>query len=859
MPQGHYARDAYYFQNGGYEAWPLRALADGESGGNGVFRYGVSGFPALTSAAANYWVDVVFDVTNNVAPSVVETSPSAGLQSVSRSKAVSVTFSEGMDPSSLVFELRTAQGQVIDGTPTYDGPTRTLSFVAAAPLPPLTDLTGTLVSGRDAAGQALAGPHSWTFSTIGEPGSTPTSLWDTSAAPAGFVHDTPFELGVRFRSDVAGDVTALRCFRPPDSTRQEVGHLWGPTGTLLATAAFSSTSPSGWQQANLATAVPIAADTTYTVSYHAPDGRFPATVRGFTSAVDRAPLHAPASSPQFANGVFRNGASGFPTSTFDASNYWADVVFRVPPDVSAPVLVNTEPAPGLISVAVGAAIRATFDGPIEAASLEFSLAGPGGSPVAGAVSYEGTVATFTPSGPLASGAVHTASIRATDTSGNAMGQPAIWSFTTSVPSGATPATLWDSSAVPATTSADDNGAIELGVAFQPERGGAVTGIRFYKGAGNDGTHIGHLWDASGTLLGSTTFTSETASGWQQAMFAAPIPVAGGATYVASYYAPQGHYSYTREYFANAVARPPLTAPASANGRFKYGSGGFPTDLFVATNYWVDLIFADTSGPTVITQTPAAGATGVEEAATIAATFSEPVAPATVDLQLRDSGGASVAGAVAYDPATRTATFTPSVRLGSNTSYTVSVGGTRDLAGNAMPGPSIWSFTTGDTSVASLWPETATPAVTDSGDGGSLELGVKFDVAVAGVIEGVRFYKSAANTGAHVGRLYRADGTVLASVTFASETAAGWQFAPFSTPIPVVPGELYVASYHAPSGHYAIDSWYFNADRVAGPVRAPSSGAVNGNGVYAYGPGGTIPTNSYAAANYWVDVRFRRDG
>ena len=416
------------------------------------------------------------------------------------------------------------------------------------------------------------------------------------------MHDTPFELGVRFRADVAGEITALRFYRPPGSTGAQPGHLWDAAGTLLSTVVFPASSQPGWQQANLSTPVPVQKDAIYVASYHVPDGRFPATVGGLNAPVDRAPLHAPASSPQAGNGVYRSGASGFPSSTFEASNYWADVVFRVPPDTVAPVVVNAEPAANLIAVAVAAPVRATFDGPIAPASLRLHAVRPGRC-VGGRCRRPTTPRRPQPPSrrraPLANGTTYTASVRATDTSGNAMAQPTTWSFTTAVIAGSTPATLWDTSAVPDTAAGDDTSAIELGVAFQPERNGSVTGIRFYKGAGNGGTHVGHLWTAAGALLGSVTFAAETAAGWQQAMFPAPIPVTGGTSYVASYHAPQGHYPFTRNFFGSALVRPPLTAPSGGNGRYAYGPGGFPTNLFADTNYWVDVIFADTQAPNVV--------------------------------------------------------------------------------------------------------------------------------------------------------------------------------------------------------------------------------------------------------------------
>ena len=85
-------------------------------------------------------------------------------------------------------------------------------------------------------------------------------------------------------------------------------------------------------------------------------------------------------------------------------------------------------------------------------------------------------------------------------------------------------------------------------------------MRFYKGAGNTGVHTGSLWTSSGALLSTGTFTSETASGWQQMLFPAPVAVSAGTTYVASYHAPNGHYAADSNYFATALTNGPLQAP-----------------------------------------------------------------------------------------------------------------------------------------------------------------------------------------------------------------------------------------------------------------------------------------------------------
>jgi hypothetical protein len=149
---------------------------------------------------------------------------------------------------------------------------------------------------------------------------------------------------------------------------------------------------------------------------------------------------------------------------------------------------------------------------------------------------------------------------------------------------------------PETLDAGDPNSIEVGVKFSSEVNGSVTGIRFYKAAANTGTHIGSLWSSTGTLLASATFTNETASGWQQVTFSEPVPITAGATYVAGYLAPSGHYSATSAAFSSAgLSNPPLQALAngiSPNGVYEYAtSPTFPGSSYNAANYWVDVLFA----------------------------------------------------------------------------------------------------------------------------------------------------------------------------------------------------------------------------------------------------------------------------
>src|SRR6185503_20866146 len=108
--------------------------------------------------------------------------------------------------------------------------------------------------------------------------------------------------------------------------------------------------------------------------------------------------------------------------------------------------------------------------------------------------------------------------RVKDLSGNTLTADATWSFSTT--GVACPCTLWPTSATPA-LNGDDPGAVEVGVKFTSDVAGYVKGVRFYKGPGNTGAHIGSLWSVGGTLLTSGTFSGESASGWQQLNFATP--------------------------------------------------------------------------------------------------------------------------------------------------------------------------------------------------------------------------------------------------------------------------------------------------------------------------------------------------
>ena len=716
---------------------------------------------------------------------------------------------------------------------------------------------------------------------VGASGSCPCSIWSSATTPAVIEADpSPVELGVKFRSDVSGFITGLRFYKGAGNTGPHVGSLWTGTGTLLAQMTFTNETASGWQQANFASPVAISANTTYVASYHttgyAVDSGY------FASAgVNNLPLRALADGVDGSNGVYLYGAGGFPNQSFNSSNYWVDAVFNatVPPDTTPPSVQSVLPANGTSGVSSGANVTVTFSEAMNPATISgstFELRDPANALVPATVSYDVATrtATLDPTGALTLGTTYTATVKGgaagvKDPAGNALAGNVTASFTTVT----CPCTIWSSATTPAVLSESDTNAVELGVKLRSNLNGFITGLRFYKGAGNTGPHVGSLWTSIGTLLAQVTFTNETASGWQQANFT-PVPITANTTYIASYHTTVGGYSVDGSYFAVAgVDNAPLSALADGvngpNGVFQYGPGGFPNSSFNASNYWVDAVFnttvpPDTTPPTVQSVSPTNGAVGVSAATNATATFSEAMDPATISgstFELRDPSNALVPATVTYDILTRTATLGPTGTLTLGTTYTATVkGGTagvKDLAGNALAGNVTGSFTTVAPKICpcTIWSNATTPAVLSESDTNAAELGVKFRSDLNGFVIGLRFYKSPINTGLHVGNLWTSAGILLAQVTFTNETASGWQQANFASPVAITANTTYIASYHTTVGRYSVDESYFAGAGVdEPPLRALADGVNGPNGVYKSGPSG-FPLSSFNASNYWVDVVF----
>ncbi len=717
-------------------------------------------------------------------------------------------------------------------------------------------------------------------------GGARSTIWPETAAPGNLSPDVdgvPITLGTRFRSDVDGQVTAIRFYKVAQNTGAHLGGLWTAGGQLLANVAFTAETPSGWQEVALPNPVPITAGSIYIVGYHTAVGTYTGEDNYFTAnGVDNPPLHALRDGESGANGVYAYGAGlAFPTQTYRSESYWVDVVLQsgAATDTTPPTVTTTAPANGATGVATGSAVTATFSEAIDPATLTantFALRTTvGGTAVAASVNWNAAtrVATLTPASPLTAGTGYTATVvggaidpRVKDAAGNALASTVTWSFTTvaappvdttpptvtasSPPDGATgvatgsavtatfseaidpasltattfalrttvggntvaagvswnaatrvatltPAaalaagtsytatlvggtsdprikdlagnalissttwsfttaaastttsTIWPATAAPSQISDNDPSALTVGTRFRADVDGFVTAIRFYKGPQNTGTHVGGVWTAGGTLLGSVTFSGETASGWQQATLSTPVAITANTVYVVGYHAPNGNYPGEDNYFAtNGVDNPPLHAlrdgESGPNGVYIYGpSLAFPTQTYLSENYWVDVVFQSGGGsnpvpPTVTATTPASGATGVPSASVVTATFSKAIDPATLTTStftLRvTSSGAPVTAGVGWNAATRVATLTPGAALAAGTSYTAAVvggaSGVKDTEGNALGATLQWAFTTaaaGDTTPPTV---TATvPAANATGVGRSANITATFSEAM----------------------------------------------------------------------------------------------------------------------------------
>ena len=788
---------------------------------------------AGNALAVNYvWSFTTAAPADVTAPTVTSVAPVNGATGVAVSTTVSAIFSETLNAttiSSSTFQLRNAANTLITATVTYNASTNTTILTPSAPLAYSTVYTATITGGsagvKDVSGNALASNYVWSFTTAPPPDVTAPTV--TSVVPVNGATGVVVTTSVYAAFSEAINETTINA-----STFQLRN-----ASNVLVNATFTYDAVS-----KIAVLTPTAALSGSTV--------YTATVSGGASGVkDLA-----------GNALVNNYVWSFTTA-----------------DITPPTIMSVTPVNGATGVAVSTTVSAIFSEAINATTISsstFQLRNAANTLITATVIYNASTntATLTPSVSLANSTVYTATITggasgAKDQSGNALVNNHTWTFTTVGPVTVSIFQPTDAPVVPLVL----DQAIEVGTKFRTTQNGVITGFRFYKGAGNAGTHTGHLWNSAGTLLAEATFVNETASGWQQVLLTAPVAISTGNTYIVSYFSSTGNYAYTFSYFTSAVVNGPLRALADGedggNGLYIYTAApASPINSYLSSNYWADVVFVantgpDVTAPVVTTVTPANAATNINITTSVTGNFSETVNASTVNsstFELRNASNTLVPATVTYNAATNTATLTPSSFLASSAVYTATIkggaSGVKDLAGNAIVNDYTWTFTTVAVETFSIFQPTDVPAVPLTVDA-PIEVGTKFRTTQNGFVTGFRFYKGTGNTGTHTGHLWNSAGTQLAEATFINETASGWQQVLLATPVAITTGNTYIVSYFSSAGNYSYTNYYFSSAVVNGPLRGLADGEDGSNGLYSYATVPTFPGNSFRSSSYWVDIVF----
>src|SRR5450432_2131103 len=145
------------------------------------------------------------------------------------------------------------------------------------------------------------------------------------------------ELGVKFSSSVAGNITGIRFYKTSGNSGTHIGELYSAAGARLAQATFTNETATGWQTVLFSSPVAITAGTTYTAAYFSSLGYYTEDNNYFLNhSVTNSPLTAAADGTNGASGTDPGTGQGtykytatpaFPNQLYRSANYWVDVVF----------------------------------------------------------------------------------------------------------------------------------------------------------------------------------------------------------------------------------------------------------------------------------------------------------------------------------------------------------------------------------------------------------------------------------------------------------------------------------------------------------------------------------------------------
>ncbi len=599
-------------------------------------------------------------------PTVTGTTPANGASNVATSTTVTATFSEPMASASLTnssFRLTdTTANSAVAASVGYDGPSQTAILTPSAALAAGHAFSATLsTSVTDLAGNHLASAMTWTFSTAAGGDTTPPSV--TLTAPSDGA--TLSGASVTLSADAFDNVTVDHVDFLVDST------VVGTVTTAPYVMTWDSTS--------------------------VPDGAHAVTARAYDPSGNNATdTHAVAvsNSPPPDGTLFSDTFESGGLSAWSSVNTGGGGTASV----QGGIVKSGSYAARLTESSSGASfadVRETFS----ADQTELTMTGD--FLIAGEGSSSQNIPLFR---LFDAGGARRLSLYRQDGSGRLQ--------------------VWDGSGYHATTKSlalNTWGNLELHVIASSTSGAATVEFRL------NGTLI---YQSTGTTLPAirTLQLGNETKNQPMDLYADNIAVSGpgGApaapdTTITS--GPSGTVASASATFTfsstiggstfacslDGAAFAPCTSPATYSG-LTDGAHTFAvaatangvTDPTPATAGWT----VDTTPPTVTGTTPANGASNVATSTTVTATFSEPMASASLtnsSFRLTDTtANSAVAASVGYDGPSQTAILTPSAALAAGHAFSATLStSVTDLAGNHLASAMTWTFST----AASAAPDT----------------------------------------------------------------------------------------------------------------------------------------------------------
>jgi hypothetical protein len=541
--------------------------------------------------------------TGLIAPQITAMIPATGSSGSCPTSVVTATFSEAMTPATIngaTFTLAGAGGAAIAGQVSYSTSGSVATFTPGSKMIAGSTYTATVTTGaKDLYGNPLAANAVSSFTIAANGCNPPPTL--ISLTPAGGATGVCPNAGVVATFSEAMNVATI-------------------------TAADFTLSP--------AVVGTVTHDATNSIFTLTPSSALASNTQ-YTSRITTAAQDA------FGNPLASPVASSFTTAANGCH--------------PAPTVTAITPAAGATGACPNKVISIAFSEAMSPTTLNaqtFLVAGPGGTALAGVVTYDATsnAATFTPAAALALNSTYTVTITTgvQDNYGNTLGSNYVWSFTTGAnsclpaapPVTVTPAAgstgVCQNTVVSATfTQAMNTATLNATTFTLTAAGGArVTGVITHNAAGTMFT----LTPGAALTL-STLYTATITTGAQDT-------------------------------FGN---------PLATNFTWSFTTGATACNA--------------TAPPTVISVAPVAGAIGVCSNAVLDATFSEAMDPSTINTSTFTLSPAAP-GAVTLDSTSEVAAYTPAANLALNTTYTATITtGAKDDFGSPLAAAFVWSFTT----------------------------------------------------------------------------------------------------------------------------------------------------------------------